>query len=672
MIARISIAAAALIVGLHFLPFAMPEGRLWGFNHLLFLPSFYTVGYAVLAGLGLLSFITPLRTRLSSVIERWGEAYLASERRSVWLVVALAGAALFWFLRVPLPLLGDSATVINNVGSNLPVILKWTEIGSIKVASVLASLIPVQGIERGEIAYALLSVLSGTACLFFFFLIVRELVADTALRVLAFGICVTGGWMLLFFGYTENYPITWVSICAYLYFSLAYINGRGKLVFAVLFLVISVVLHLMTAVLGLSLLYLLVQRGAGARFYRRYRKAFLIALSIVCIGIGAVFVYRYNQSLTFRIHFLPLFVGRPATPYYAIFSPTHIVDIINLFLQAVPIIPFLAAAGIMGWIGNRKERDPLAGFLLAATAGFFLFLFMIDPKLGMGRDWDLFVICAFPTALLLLRLIRPYAKQLRSFIFPLLAVNLICTLPFLAVNLQKTPTIQYFTYLLDQDMPRSRPGLTILRTKYQAWGQQDKVDSINQVLVANFPMVTLGEYAYELAEKGEYNKALLIADSLYRADPYSLEPYSLRLAINMKRGNYADVQKDIDIISKLHKYDFRFMVNVARAYNVMNKHKEALEYLRAASKLNPKDFDLFVGLGMTYLALGSNDSAIVYGQKTLREKPESELGYYIIGYAYYLKGDARRARLALSKYLELAPQDRPERQVVEEMLKQIP
>jgi tetratricopeptide (TPR) repeat protein len=103
----------------------------------------------------------------------------------------------------------------------------------------------------------------------------------------------------------------------------------------------------------------------------------------------------------------------------------------------------------------------------------------------------------------------------------------------------------------------------------------------------------------------------------------------------------------------------------------MKKHEEALKYLQTARELNPQSLELWIGLGMTYLSLGQNDSALYYGQKVLRENPESEYGYFVTGYVYYLQGDGRRAKLALNRFLELAP-ERPESRMVRSMLEQIP
>ena len=148
----------ALLWAIHFLAFLMPGARLWGINHLVFLPSAYTLAY-VLGGLCIVAMFFPsLREAGAKLYEAAAEWLMARPSRAKWMIVAAAALVVFWLARLPVFVLGDSIPAMANIGSDKPAIFKWSEMGAIYAAYLIAQIIPYAGARLGEYAYGVIAV----------------------------------------------------------------------------------------------------------------------------------------------------------------------------------------------------------------------------------------------------------------------------------------------------------------------------------------------------------------------------------------------------------------------------------------------------------------------------------------------------------------------------------
>ena len=94
----------------------------------------------------------------------------------------------------------------------------------------------------------------------------------------------------------------------------------------------------------------------------------------------------------------------PGTPDYTLFSPTHLWDIANQLLLLIPILPALL---IIAFLRPMRSFEPFDLFLLFFSIGGLVFLFGIEPGLGMARDWDLFALSGVGPLLFLIRRMKP-------------------------------------------------------------------------------------------------------------------------------------------------------------------------------------------------------------------------------------------------------------------------
>ncbi len=662
------VVTAAVVWIIHFLPFLIPAARIWGFNHLIFLPGIYAAIVAIGGIISLAFLFSPLRESISrfyTVI-----AGLMFEKRShvKWILTALVALGIFWIGRLPVFLLGDSHSIADNIGKGLPVIYKWSEIGAIYLAYLVSRLLPFTGSELGEYAYGIISVISGAVTVYLFCALAYELGRDAAGRLFIFMLSLLAGWIVLFFGYTENYPVLWPFVTAYIYFGVRYTAGKCKLVWPTVFCVLALVLHLQVLFFLVSYPVLVFSRGKPARIFQRRAKAVWLSAAVVILAAAVVFIILYHRSPQLQLLVMPLLTGHHPAPNYTLFSLSHLLDIVSELILLVPLLPMLL---VMAWKSRRGFFSDATGiFLLFLSLGGLIFLCIIDPKLGMARDWDLFALAGLGPMLLLAKILSDSDKT-GARVYPALTLlSLVLVLPFVATNMAYQPATDNYKSLLNLDLPKSRNGIIILRSIYRAQGDSLRVDSLGKVLDDNFPAFRLAPMAYELINEGKLDEASVLVDSIALFDPGSVELYSLRGTIYLQQGKYQQAIANLDKAARIGRYDSRVFISLAQAYNQLGRPDEMMNYLRKAQARDPHSSLVMCGLAVGFYTMRQFDSALAYAESAVQADSTLPDAYLAGGHAALQLGDRLKAKDYLTRYLELVP-DGKEAEDAHKMLEQI-
>jgi len=476
------IASAVLSAGIIAAGAFLPALRLWGVNHLAYLPS--TVRYAAIALLVLafLPFVAqPLYRGACALFDRIGGAKRSA---GVWLVIgcmAAGAVAGFWYLRSSTLLLGDGQLIVRS--------FEAAEEGYDKVIMRSAqAIVNEELIAPGTILgyygaiktgnrfkqpplnsmRALNCVLGG--CLIFLLLsLATDNFARGELRLwlllLALGSCS----LEIFFGYVETYTTPTLLLALYVVLALRALHERGPLWHAAVPLLLACYAHVQSILFLPSFVYLWIWNrapGKRATLLRYWTPAFTAATFIVVIAAPLM--------VKMRKFYVPLGFSNDK---YALFSPNHLTDIMNELFMLVPILPVVAT---MAWIGRDAERasgrdmsrdtratkTPTEWFTHPAEwqlvtsilipCAFYLAFF--HPEIGMARDWDLFTMtttAVVPFVLLVLnRYIRATgidAARVARFAVPSLLVLLISSTAWVCVNASVERTMARFTNILTYD-----------------------------------------------------------------------------------------------------------------------------------------------------------------------------------------------------------------------------
>ncbi|MDD5088826.1 MAG: tetratricopeptide repeat protein, partial [bacterium] len=517
-----------------------PELRVWGVHSLAFLPKEAAAAMLLLAA----ALWSPLGPRLARFL---GDRLAPLTGRSA-LWYALAAALLFFGLRVSVPLLGDGPLWIKELawigefeahGKSVP----WQRILTRKeplelgvhewVFRAAAAISPpgpsAESSGRTSAApslqpsfhrmahldYACLSIVAGAI---FVWMLVRftrrrlELRARAPFLLTMF----SGGGMLLFFGYIENY--TWASLtitaCLLAALSDAFpprrFPWRTLATFAV-----AVAFHLMALMLLPAVAYLLYSlhvsgRAAPKRARLPMTRPMIFIIATLVVAMAG---YLYVKGWKGWMSIIPL-LPHWSHDGYALLSLRHALDLVNLLaLTALPALLIL--------IFSRASRDDLPheriqlGFLRVAAFGSALFVSLFSPNLGMARDWDLFAAALWPVLVLAAWTIArwDFGERRAEILAGVTGFLMVVSIPFILVSVLRSPSLARYETLLQIDRSRSAYGWENLAIYFESVGdvENDIRAWRNAVDVSDNP-----RYQINLAI------ALRVAGRLDEAEGYAL------------------------------------------------------------------------------------------------------------------------------------------------------
>jgi len=153
-------------------------------------------------------------------------------------------------------------------------------------------------------------------------------------------------------------------------------------------------------------------------------------------------------------------------------------------------------------------------------------------------------------------------------------------------------------------------------------------------------------------------------------EPHSVELYNLRGLVNLRQGKYALAIQDLEIAAKLGRYDARPLASLASAYNHLRQVDRMMDALRRGQKRDPKATEIMIGLMAGFYAMRQYDSAMVYAGKIMQVQPTFANAYWVAGQVSFYAGDKDRAKIYLTRFVELAPDD-PNRPKALEILQQL-
>ena len=647
----------AFLFLLHLLPFAFKDARMWGFNHLIFLPSIWTVIYIIIASVALaLPFMPFARGWGEILFNRFSTIFFESSRkylyRSSFIVIM---GVLFVLFPMPTHFLGDGYTVLANLSSSSGNFTKWSEKGITFILFAIQSILGPKGENTALWSFRIVSLFSGLISIWFFFLTAQIIGKDKFRRTLIFLVSLISGTLLLFFGYAENYPPVWIALTGFIYFGLQYLKENGKILWPILFLAFGLFLHLEMGIFLPAFIYLLFARGKGLELYRHFRMIFWTVVSAsALIGI-AVFAWKYQTNLYFENIFLPLFEGKPSYRDYALISLPHIADIVNLLMLLCPLIFLFLSLAFRDIPKAFRIKD---GRFLALGAVFsLLFLSIIDPMLGLPRDWDLFSISAFALTLLLLVIFsEEVITALRKLILPITLYLIIAILPYLVTNLETRNSIAYARYTVDLDLQKSYPVYTVMLRYYA--DQNDSAQS--EMIYAKYHHLYASEYKFKLAEqalaKGMIPKAIEIINSI-PPDKFSWRYHNILSSLYYVRQDNRKSLEESDVAIQLNGYSSILFSNRAKILNALRKNDEALACLEKAYQFDKHAVEILEGLAALSLFSGRPDLSIRYSNEMAAVDSLAYKAYYYLARASAVTGQLNQAELNYSKYIKYGTND---------------
>jgi len=607
------VAAVALIV----VGSLWPQSRLWGFGWYQFFPWY--VGAIVLL------------VAVALVVGWWyrgaGTRPKARSRTSTAadVVVSLILCACFIFLFTRTHFLGDGYILLGRLEAGAYSFQPWEFVPFTLERWVYEAFSPL----KGQIfAFRLISWLSGVGFMVAVWWAAFRLFQDAIRRRLfAFGLF-TGGYLLLFFGYVEHYPLFVTVVAIFTLTGILVARGRYNRLWLLPSLSLGLVLHPFGVVLILPAAYLLFRNSALQRVYDGLSQPVRIAVpATVTLLAAALFVYFYVTNLFFRLAFVPPWADRFTVEGYTLFSWHHLVDVFSLMLQLVPgLLIFIALIVTLPLrdLTNRPEYRFLALLSLLSMAIVFIF----DPKIGLPRDWDLFAFAGVPLTVLAFYALLDFQQPVsvgRLAPVAMIILSVVILAPRVATQVSEEKSIDVFQYYADLDPIRNKDGQARLIQYYRAGGRNDLADALSKRIQASHPELRLHERGMALTRVGELDSAIDIYKRVLTIDPSMATTWS----------------------------------NIGLCYLVQSRFDSAITYLEAADGIQPYNAITIHLLGKAYFGAGRRAEAERCWREAIRLNPDNFESYQLLLSLYRQqdRGDDYRRVLMRAATVKGAPDD---------------
>ena len=646
-----------LMVLIRIIPLIFPDSRTWGFNHLLFLPESYAVVFFILAFAALVFPFMKQSSKWGGVLaQRFSKSFYESRLKyMVRLALIAVMTVLFIIFAAPTHFLGDGYALLHNVASETGSFIKWSERGVTMILLGIQSLVGPKNAENALLAFRIVSVVSGIISIWMFILIAGIMTKSPVRRLLVFAAMFFSAVLLLFFGYVESYPLLWISFTGFIYFSLRYIKEGVGLLWIVIFLLFGIFIHLQMLTMMPAFVFLLLCRGRGLEIYKKHKGIFIAAVIVLAVAGILIFAHKFRTDLYFENMFLPLFSGKPIYPPYALVSLPHMGDVLN---EIILLSPLIVVFLILSWTGfKRIKNDRTALFLALVSAGTLLFLFAIDAKLTMPRDWDLFSLSAFGLTLLSIMLIKDkYLPVLKRLMISLLVVLFLFPLPFLMTSLRVSSAMDYAFYMIGLDLPKSFSTIFILNKYLEEHNFNSRANILQKIY--NMHPFTKGraDLAMDLIKKGDLEGAWRVTHSSIK-DRFDQNYHTVIKELYLREGNHQKALEHANKALQLQAYADYLYAYRGEIYLLMGRHEEAMRDFRRGYELNSGNPTHPEGIASIFFINKQYDSGIVYTEKMLQIDSTKALGYFMLARAHAMEGRIDKAMLFANRYAEFAAED---------------
>jgi cytochrome c-type biogenesis protein CcmH/NrfG len=440
--------------------------------------------------------------------------------------------------------------------------------------------------------------------------VAHELFDSLGRRLLFILGMLSAGFALLFFGYVENYAYFCLSVA---FFTCAgFLIGEGKLrrAWILLPLALSVFFHILGLVLVPAAIYILICDSRLARAFARGSTPVRGAIVIVVVVTAVLlFAYLYRTSYYFRFAFVPLFPGRLVVEGYTLFAGKHLLDWLNLQVMLLPGVCVLVAGG---WRSMREaSRKPAIRFGLILLASAALATFMLDPKIGMPRDWDLFAFTGIPAAALAYLVVLGDRERSPSAILSAalaVALGFLLLLPRAAVGHAPARAIEQMEDYARLDVRKNRTGV-----------------------------YALAGYLLNEGYVSAYARVRAFQDSIYVEDSLSARAGEL-----VRRQRYKEVRPLAQQLIAVNPQMFSGWLYLGRVYNTEGRYDSARVALSIADGLNPQSTGVLNELGLAYYYGGDKNKAEKIWLQSLALDPTQFAPHYSLARVYRDRGDNER------------------------------
>jgi tetratricopeptide (TPR) repeat protein len=564
-----------------------PQARLWGVSWWAWFPIWARLGVFAL-GLAVPWLIAGLYGRKSlGVVDFSQRTYTVLTGLTVTACVAA-----YYLARVRTHFLGNGYTLLANLASQSPT-TKSHEVGEELIHQWVKAFIGGGNTEATALlAYQIVSIAIGVLFLLAAVYFARRLFESRLERLLFLLVLVSGGYMLLFFGYVENRALLCLFVAIFTLTGTLVSQGKANRWLLLPPLALASVAHIFGVALIPAAVYLV---AADTRFGRKIAALSIRAkLSVAAAGVVlaiAAFLYAYFTDYFFRFASMSLVTDRFTEAGYTLFSLNHLLDYANLLFVLSPGL-LITVTLLFAKRGHPLWRGRSTRFLVILVVSSLAESFIFDPRLGMPRDWDMFAFSGIPLAVLAFYAASSGTKDGRSnlivkILIPVLGLMLLVPRVVTQASPQRSVDLLRTYYTLDKE--RNSAVRYVLVKYLQQNGDLVQSERERSLFKADYPQVDL----------------LFQCEALLRSQKYREAAQCYQQAMT------ADVRRS------------QVWANLGASYNGLGLYDSAVAVLRVADGLRPKNVTIYVTIAYSYFKLKDYKKSEQYGLDAWSMAPDS-------------------------------------------------
>ena len=566
----------------------LPDHRIWGVNLWAYFPNIVPLALFAAGALVPLAAVHLVKGNDGPPGQETTEG---AGSRSFWFsalaIVVLSGLA-FYLLRARMHFLGDGYALLANLTADTPQV-KVRNLGGSLINGWLYSVLPGAPESRALLSYQISSISAGIAFLITAAVCARRLFVSMADRLLFILGLASGGYMLLFFGYVENYA--WFITAVLLYGLLGLLISRGAVPRWVILpaLCFCLFFHIFGVALVPSAIYLLLSHTRFSNALAALGRPFkpVIALAVV-VTAAVVFYHYYTTSYYLRFSLVPVVADRFTAEGYSLFSPKHLVDYVNLLILLLPAL-FLMAALLLRSAVRKIFRIREYRFL--AVMSFFALgtTFVFDPHLGMPRDWDLFAFCGVPVVLFFYYLLTErdgsIANQ-RLVAVLAIGIGLLSVLPRAASQVVPEVAIAHFHNYASLDKLKNSNARATLIRYYRNIGDSAKAHDESDRRYRDFPEESIAARGKTLSKERRFDQAIPLFRKAMEVNPIYYHAYSNLGVCFLELRQYDSAVMYLSIADGLNPHGKYVITNLGAALMAVHEYDRARNLLEEAISLD--------------------------------------------------------------------------------------
>ncbi len=631
-----------------------PEARLWGFNQAAFIDDLLWL-YPILLVIAIIIYL------LSGKFDDFIGTSVKGNKTRIWTRIAAAGIILvlsvwgFYLFTVKGHFLGDGYQLLTHL-SNPALLLKPESYGDMLIHKFFAY--SLRNGTQGDVyaSFRYISIFSGGIFVVSLLYYGHKLAASEIGYCLFVLMNLFSAYSIMFFGYVETYSIAISVLAIFTLSSLNSLKNNKRSAIPIISFALAVFVHKISLVFLPALIVYLLITFAGERI----KKILTSGINIIIPGLilAVIFFYSFIRivaPLRIKFIFLPLLRDRFTTDGYALLSINHILDYLNLLLFLIPISIIIAITVLIRKSDKKTtiDSDQLLYILTTAASG-MLAAFVLAPKLGMARDWDLmstmFVAIQVSCIYLWFDIFQRYKRFLAAS-FLLLTVGLSIFIPWLAVNDSSDGLSGYALSVMRLDPKHGRTGFYLMLANLENNGKYVETEELGRYCAETFPETEWNKWGLYYFNNGRLDEAEKYFRKVIDENPGFYAPYEGLARIQIENGEYEEALENLSISDAINPYSSSTNYYLGECFELLHDDKTALKYWRHSIRYDSLNPLANIALGLYYYHNNNPDLARMHLNNIPADAfPAKAEENQVIGEIYMGLGDTSKARIFLDRY----------------------